>query len=122
METEPRVYAAELLGTFVLVFVGTTSVVASGRISARSSCWSSFRRRGANASARARLSGASFNPVRTFGPDLVGDTWTGIWIYFTAPPLGAAFAWLIHSRVVVPAPEAPTAPIAEVGEDPERGR
>jgi glycerol uptake facilitator-like aquaporin len=54
MESEPRVYAAELLGTFVLVFVGTT---------------------------------------------------------------------LIHSRVVVPAPEAPTAPVAEVlGEDPERGR
>jgi hypothetical protein len=45
---------------------------------------------------------------------------TGIWIYFTAPPLGAAFAWLIHSRVVVPAREAPTAPVAEVlGEDPE---
>jgi hypothetical protein len=26
METEPRVYAAELLGTFVLVFVGTSVV------------------------------------------------------------------------------------------------
>jgi aquaporin Z len=34
VETEPRVYAAELLGTFVLVFIGTTSIVASGRIAA----------------------------------------------------------------------------------------
>jgi glycerol uptake facilitator-like aquaporin len=78
VETEPRVYAAELLGTFVLVFIGTTSIVASGRIAA---------------------------PV------------------LTAPPLGAALAWVIHSRVVVPAPEAPPAPVAEVlAEGGERDR
>jgi glycerol uptake facilitator-like aquaporin len=29
-----RTYAAELLGTFVLVFVGTTAVVAAGRLDA----------------------------------------------------------------------------------------
>jgi aquaporin Z len=236
METEPRVYAAELLGTFVLVFVGTTSIVASGRISAPvllvvafgfglgllgglyafgevsgghynpavsiamfldrrlngrdlaaylvaqfagavlaalilllattqadvastatkpssdGTAWviefvmttifvlvilqsTRSERFGPSALTAIPLtlvavhlaaipfSGSSVNPARTFGPDLVGNTWTGIWIYFTAPPLGAALAWLIHSRVVAPAPEAPTAPVAEVlGEDPEPAR
>jgi aquaporin Z len=46
------------------------------------------------------FSGSSVNPARTFGPDLVGNTWTGIWIYFIAPPLGAALAWAIHAGVV----------------------
>ena len=46
------------------------------------------------------FSGSSVNPARTFGPALVGNEWTGIWIYFVAPPLGAVLAWLVH-RVVV---------------------
>ena len=46
------------------------------------------------------FSGSSVNPARTFGPDLVGNTWTGIWIYLIAPPLGAALGWVIHSGVV----------------------
>lgn len=236
MQTEPRVYAAELLGTFVLVFVGTTSVVASGRIAAPVLLVAAFgfglallgglyafgevsgghfnpavsiamfldkRLSGRDlagycvaqfaggilaalilllattktdvASAATRpssdgtafvielvltavfllvilqstrserfgqsalvaipltlvtlhlaaipFSGASFNPARTFGPDLVGNTWTGIWIYFVAPPLGAALAWLIHSRVIVPAAAVPPAPVAEVlTEGPEGSR
>jgi glycerol uptake facilitator-like aquaporin len=68
------------------------------------------------------FSGASFNPARTFGPDLVGNTWTGVWIYFVAPPLGAALAWLIHSRVVVPAAAVPQAPVAEVLAEGGEGR
>ena len=36
----------------------------------------------------APLSGMSMNPARTLGPDLVGDMFHGIWIYFVAPPLG----------------------------------
>lgn len=55
------------------------------------------------------FSGSSVNPARTFGPDLIGNTWTGIWIYLIAPPLGAAIAWAIHAGVVrgaeAPGPE-----------------
>jgi aquaporin Z len=59
------------------------------------------------------FSGSSVNPARTFGPDLVGNTWTGIWIYFIAPPLGAALAWAIHAGVVRGAEAAPEPAVAE---------
>jgi aquaporin Z len=36
----------------------------------------------------APLSGMSMNPARSLGPDVVGDVWRGLWIYFVAPPLG----------------------------------
>jgi aquaporin Z len=36
----------------------------------------------------APLSGMSMNPARTFASALVGNIWTGGWIYFTAPLLG----------------------------------
>jgi len=38
------------------------------------------------------ISGASMNPPRTFGPDLVSGTWTGYWLYIVGPILGAAIA------------------------------
>ena len=38
------------------------------------------------------LSGMSINPARTFASALLANTWTGIWIYFIAPPLGMLLA------------------------------
>jgi aquaporin Z len=38
------------------------------------------------------ISGASMNPARTFGPDLVGTTFTGYWVYVAGPLAGAALA------------------------------
>src|SRR6516162_7607851 len=35
------------------------------------------------------ISGASMNPARTFGPDLVGLDFTGYWIYIAGPLTGA---------------------------------
>ncbi len=47
------------------------------------------------------LTGASVNPARTFGPDLVGATgWSDIWIYLLAPPAGAIIGWAIHMVTV----------------------
>jgi aquaporin Z len=46
------------------------------------------------------FSGASVNPARSLGPAVVGNTWTGLWIYFFAPAVGAVIAWLVHTIVV----------------------
>ena len=38
------------------------------------------------------ISGMSMNPARTFASAISGGVWTGLWIYFTAPPLGMLLA------------------------------
>jgi aquaporin Z len=38
------------------------------------------------------ISGASMNPARTLGPDLVGGTFTDYWVYVVGPLLGAVLA------------------------------
>jgi aquaporin Z len=38
------------------------------------------------------ISGASMNPARTFGPDLVSTTFTGYWVYIAGPLAGAVIA------------------------------
>lgn len=40
----------------------------------------------------APISGMSMNPARTLGSALVAGDWRGLWIYFTAPPLGMLLA------------------------------
>jgi glycerol uptake facilitator-like aquaporin len=45
----------------------------------------------------APLSGASANPARSFGPELVAWTWPGRWIYWLGPGLGAGLAvWVLR--------------------------
>jgi aquaporin Z len=38
------------------------------------------------------ISGASMNPARTFGPDLIGGNFTSYWVYVAGPLVGAALA------------------------------
>ena len=38
------------------------------------------------------ISGASMNPARTFGPDLVGGSFTSYWVYVAGPLVGAGLA------------------------------
>jgi aquaporin Z len=45
------------------------------------------------------ISGASMNPARTLGPDIVGARYTGWWVYVTAPVIGAAIAVMIIGAV-----------------------
>jgi len=45
------------------------------------------------------ISGASMNPARTLGPDIVGNDCTGWWVYVAGPVLGAAIAVAIIGLV-----------------------
>ena len=45
------------------------------------------------------ISGASMNPARTLGPDIVGHDYTGWWIYILGPVIGAAIAVAIINAV-----------------------
>jgi aquaporin Z len=38
------------------------------------------------------ISGASMNPARTLGPDIVANDYTGWWVYLFGPPIGALLA------------------------------
>lgn len=50
------------------------------------------------------ITGASMNPARSFGPQLVSQSWDGAWIYFAGPLAGALIATLLasllHDRTV----------------------
>jgi aquaporin Z len=45
------------------------------------------------------ISGASMNPARTLGPDIVGNDYTGWWIYILGPVIGAIIAVAIIAAV-----------------------
>ena len=45
------------------------------------------------------ISGASMNPARTLGPDIVGSDYTGWWVYVAGPVIGAAIAVAIIGLV-----------------------
>ncbi|HEY7563520.1 MAG TPA: aquaporin [Acidimicrobiia bacterium] len=40
------------------------------------------------------FSGASVNPARSFGPALIGGSFSGFWVYVVGPLAGAAVAWV----------------------------
>ncbi|HEX5591584.1 MAG TPA: aquaporin [Candidatus Limnocylindrales bacterium] len=47
------------------------------------------------------FSGASVNPARSLGPALVSMNFEALWIYLTAPFLGAIIGWVVY-RVLTP--------------------
>ena len=40
--------------------------------------------------------GASMNPARTLGPAIASGTWTDLWVYLVAPPVGALVGVLAY--------------------------
>jgi MIP family channel proteins len=53
------------------------------------------------------ISGASMNPARSLAPALVSVTWTGQWVYLSAPFLGASagalvYRWIRNADILPP--------------------
>jgi aquaporin NIP len=47
----------------------------------------------------AGISGASFNPVRSLSPAIIFTHWQNLWIYITAPFIGAAFGYFVFKII-----------------------
>lgn len=60
----------------------------------------------------APVSGASMNPARSFGPDLIGGTLDTVWIYIVGPIAGAllaaGIAWVLRGKTNTSAIQAAT--------------
>ena len=55
------------------------------------------------------LTGAAFNPARALGPMVATGTFNDIWLYMTAPIVGAIIAAVLHTGLVRLAHERPQA-------------
>jgi aquaporin Z len=93
---------AAFAGEFTISFLIVTIVlnVSNSPRTARYTPWMAGFLIATFISIEAPLSGMSMNPARTFGSALPANVWTGIWIYFVAPPLAMLMAarLYVHSR------------------------
>lgn len=90
-------FAAEAVISFVMMLVVLT--VSSHTRAARFTGLSAAVLIACFITVEAPLSGMSMNPARTLGPDLVGDMFHGVWVYFIAPPIGMLAAAEVVSRM-----------------------
>src|SRR5690606_32738500 len=60
------------------------------------------------------FSGASVNPARSFGPAVVGGTFSGLWLYLVVPLVGGLVAWGLW-QLFEPEPEEAEAEADEIG-------
>ncbi len=88
----PRSFLFEVMLTFLLMFVifnvlsgnGAKKTMAGLVIGAAVTLLSMFG---------GGVTGASMNPARSIGPALAAENLELLWLYLTAPPIGALLAW-----------------------------
>jgi MIP family channel proteins len=88
-----QAFAMEAVLTFFLMFV-IMAVATDTRAVGQAAALAIGATVGLEALFAGPISGASMNPARSLGPALVGGTWSALWVYLTAPFLGAALAAL----------------------------
>ena len=88
-------FALEALLTFFLMFV-IVAVATDTRAVGQAAALAIGATVGLAALFAGPISGASMNPARSLGPALVSGSWTALWVYLSAPLLGAAVAALVY--------------------------
>jgi MIP family channel proteins len=91
---------AEVIGTFVLVWA-----IMGAAVNARSDrSWAGLIigiTLGFAVMALGPLSGASFNPARSFGPAIVSGEWTAFWVYVVGPLVGGLLSAIAYVALVL---------------------
>ncbi len=88
-------FGLEALLTFFLMFV-IMAVATDTRAVGQAAALAIGATVGLEALFAGPISGASMNPARSLGPAVIGATWTSLWIYLVAPPIGAVLAALCY--------------------------
>jgi aquaporin NIP len=123
--------AVEIVLTFILMFV-IMAVATDARVASPIAGLAVGATVAADALAGGPLTGASMNPARSFGPALATGTWSGHWIYWIGPLVGAALAVWIYDylrqgtshdhrlrRGIAAAPATPAVPLhRQLGPEP----
>ena len=91
----PSAFVLETVLTFFLMLV-VMAVATDHRVASPSAGLAVGLTVGFDALMGGPLTGASMNPARTFGPALATGVWTGHWLYWLAPLLGASLAVLTY--------------------------
>jgi MIP family channel proteins len=102
-----QAFAVEFFLTFLLMLVICGSALAGLAIGLTV---------GLEAAMGGPISGASMNPVRSFGPALVAGAWEAHWVYWVAPILGALLAgWVWQQMQAEPTTSSLSAQYASSG-------
>ncbi|MHB8586472.1 MAG: MIP/aquaporin family protein [Thermoplasmatota archaeon] len=88
-------FGIEVVATFLLAFV-IIAIATDERAAASAAGLAIGLAVGVDAIAFGSLTGASMNPARSLGPALASGNFGSLWIYLTAPFLGAALAMVTY--------------------------
>lgn len=92
--------AVETLFTFVLVW-SIVGLVLNPRAARDWAGWVIGATLGFLVLIAAPLTGAGFNPARSFGPAVVSGQWSDFWVYVTGPIVGGVAAALLYSSLFI---------------------
>ncbi len=94
----PQAFAVEFFLTFLLMLVICGSALAEEAPKGFAGLAIGLTV-GLEAALGGPISGASMNPVRSFGPALVAGAWEAHWVYWVAPILGALLAGWVWQQI-----------------------
>ena len=93
--SDGQAFVWEVVMTFFLVFV-VTAVATDARAVRAAAGFCIGGTVVLDALVGGSISGASMNPARSFGPALVANDFTGLWIYLVAPVVGGVIAAMLY--------------------------